>query len=200
MPAPPAHKLGTQELQGMDGGTTYQAACQNPRCVCTAQMNAGSTVWPVPIKQAHDLMGLPSVNVREAHEQILETHNMSITQVTIRNSHSVCRQRHMGPASEKETPQKRCVCNDNTGMAHPGRSKEEHGPCNELPNRPRCVCAQQTEDDCQKGGSRPGLGPRTRMGCALPRPPAPKRMACGEGSSLLRMIKYVIIMCMMNTH
>lgn len=62
------------------------------------------------------------------------------------------------------------------------------------------MCAQQTEDDCQKGGSRPGLGPRTRMGCALPRPPAPKRTACGEGSSLLRMTKYVIIMRMMNTH
>ena len=72
-------------------------------------MNAGSTVWPVPKTQAHDLMGLPSVTVREAHEQVLETHNVSITQVTIRNSHSVCRQRHMGPARKKETQKKVCV-------------------------------------------------------------------------------------------
>ena len=80
------------------------------------------------------------------------------------------------------------------------RARGNTDPAMNVPNRPRCVCAQQTEDDCQKGGSRPGLGPRTRMGCALPRPPAPKRTACGEGSSLLRMTKYAIIMCMMNMH
>ena len=36
---------------------------------------------------------------------------------------------------------------DNTGTAHPGRSKKEHGPCNERTQLTR-VCAQQTERDC----------------------------------------------------
>ena len=64
--------------------------------------------------------------------------------------------------------------------------KGQEGPCNEH-TRLTLVCAQQTEGDCWKGGSGPGLGPRTRTGCALPCPQQPKRMT-----------KSAIIMCMMD--
>ena len=87
-----------------------------------------SAGWPQPVKQAQGLSGLPGANTADAHKQGLERRSISISQGPMRNPHSICTPRYMGPTGKKETP-KKGACNGYMGF--PGGSVLKNPPADQ---------------------------------------------------------------------